>query len=73
MKGITQTYPPGWDEKRVLKVLAHYENQSEDEAVCEDEAGFECEGQECLSRHLRSCVNPSPCERRRNVDNCRNH
>jgi HKD family nuclease len=30
-------FPPGWDEKRVRKVLAHYESQSEEEAVAEDE------------------------------------
>jgi hypothetical protein len=34
-------YPPGWDEKRVQHVLDHYESQSEDEAVAEDEAAFE--------------------------------
>ncbi len=33
--------PPGWDEKRVARVLAHYESQSEEEAVAEDEAAFE--------------------------------
>jgi hypothetical protein len=26
-------FPPGWDEERVQKVLAHYETQSEDEAL----------------------------------------
>ncbi len=35
------SFPPGWDEKRVRKVLEHYENQSEEEAVAEDEAAFE--------------------------------
>ena len=30
--------PPGWDEERVQKVLKHYEEQTEDEAVAEDEA-----------------------------------
>jgi len=35
------TYPPGWDEARVRRVLAHYEEQSEEEAVAEDEAAFE--------------------------------
>jgi len=40
-----QTFPPGWDEERVQRVLAHYENQTEDEAVAEDEAAFEAEGQ----------------------------
>ena len=34
-------FPPGWDEGRVLKVLAHYEQQTEEEAVAEDEAAFE--------------------------------
>lgn len=36
-----QVFPPGWDEKRVKKVIAHYEHQSEEEAVAEDEAAFE--------------------------------
>jgi hypothetical protein len=40
-----QQFPPGWDEDRVRRVLAHYENQTEDEAVAEDEAAFEAEGQ----------------------------
>ncbi len=31
-------FPPGWDEQRVQKVIAHYEVQTEDEAVAEDEA-----------------------------------
>jgi len=30
-------FPPGWDEEKVRKVLAHYENQTEEEAVTEDE------------------------------------
>jgi hypothetical protein len=34
-------FPPGWDEERVRKVLAHYEEQTEAEAVAEDEAVFE--------------------------------
>ena len=34
-------FPPGWDEERVRKVLAHYEEQTEKEAVAEDEAAFE--------------------------------
>ena len=28
---------PGWDEERVRCVLEHYETQSEEEAVAEDE------------------------------------
>jgi hypothetical protein len=34
-------FPPGWDEERVRRVLDHYENQSDEEAVAEDEAAFE--------------------------------
>ncbi len=34
-------FPPGWNEERVRRVLAHYEQQTEEEAVAEDEAAFE--------------------------------
>ena len=34
-----------WNEKRVRKILAYYEQQTEDEAVAEDEAAFEHQGQ----------------------------
>ncbi|MCZ7382618.1 MAG: hypothetical protein O8C64_13735 [Candidatus Methanoperedens sp.] len=34
-------YPKGWDEERVKRVLSHYEKQTEDEAVAEDEAAYE--------------------------------
>lgn len=34
-------FPPGWDEERVRRVLEHYESQTDDEAVAEDEAAFE--------------------------------
>ncbi len=30
-------FPEGWDEERVARVLSHYENQSEDEQIAEDE------------------------------------
>ena len=39
-----QRFPPGWDEERVREVLAHYENQSEDEQFAEIEAAREAEG-----------------------------
>ncbi len=39
-KQVKNQFPPGWDEARVRDVLEHYENQSEDEAVAEDEAAF---------------------------------
>lgn len=34
-------YPAGWDAVRVRRVLEHYESQSEDETLAEDEARFE--------------------------------
>jgi hypothetical protein len=34
-------YPAGWNEQRVKRVLAHYEQQTDDEAVAEDEAAYE--------------------------------
>jgi len=34
-------FPKGWDAERVNRVLEHYENQTEDEAVAEDEAAWE--------------------------------
>jgi hypothetical protein len=34
-------YPEGWDEARVRRVLAHYEEQTDEEAVAEDEAAYE--------------------------------
>ena len=38
-------FPPGWDEKRVQCVIAHYEEQTENEAIAEDEAAFEDKNQ----------------------------
>ncbi len=34
-------FPAGWDEARVRQVVEHYERQSDEEAVAEDEAAFE--------------------------------
>ena len=34
-------FPAGWDEDKVRRVLEHYEQQSEEEAVAEDEAAYE--------------------------------
>lgn len=34
-------FPKGWCEKRVRLVLEHYETQSDEEAVAEDEAAYE--------------------------------
>lgn len=38
-------FPPGWNSDRVKRVLDHYESQTEEEAVAEDEAAFEASGQ----------------------------
>jgi hypothetical protein len=34
-------FPEGWDEERVRRVLEHYETQSDEEALAEDEAAYE--------------------------------
>lgn len=34
-------FPKGWDKNRVKRVLDHYDSQTEEEAVAEDEAAFE--------------------------------
>ncbi|MHB9052384.1 MAG: hypothetical protein ACYC5F_00095 [Thermoleophilia bacterium] len=41
----TSKFPAGWDEDRVKRVLAHYEEQSEEEALAEDEAAYEAQDQ----------------------------
>ena len=38
---VESRFPEGWDEERVRKVLRHYQDQTEEEAVAEDEAGYE--------------------------------
>lgn len=40
-KKVLNRFPPGWNEERVLEVIAHYDHQSEDEAVAEAEAALE--------------------------------
>ena len=40
-KMINSNFPKGWDEKRVKNLIALYENQTEEEAVAEDEAAYE--------------------------------
>lgn len=34
-------FPEGWNEDRVRKLLEHYETQSDEESVAEDEAAFD--------------------------------
>ena len=42
-------YPEGWDEDRVQQVLRHYESQSDEEAVAEDEARYEATTETMMS------------------------
>ena len=37
-------FPEGWDEGRVAELIAHYEGQSDEEAVAEDEAAMSGSG-----------------------------
>ena len=41
-------FPPGWDEERVRRVLDHYEHQTEEQALAEDEAAYELEEQSMM-------------------------
>lgn len=34
-------FPEGWDETRIRQVLDHYESQTEDEAMAEDQQAWE--------------------------------
>lgn len=34
-------FPPGWDEDRVRRVLDHYEDQTDEEAVAKDEDRYD--------------------------------
>ncbi len=39
-----QKFPPGWNDERVREVIAHYENETEDEQFAEIEAAREADG-----------------------------
>ncbi len=41
MSKLANIFPEGWNEERVHRVLQHYESQTEDEALGEDEAVLE--------------------------------
>jgi hypothetical protein len=36
----TNQFPTGWDEERVRRVIAHYESQTDQQAIAEDGAAF---------------------------------
>jgi hypothetical protein len=40
-----QKFPPGWDEARVQRLIAHYDQMDDDELTAEDEAALETDGQ----------------------------
>jgi len=46
-------FPKGWDEKKVKRVLAHYEKQTEEEALAEDEAAYEDRNQAIIEIPLQ--------------------
>ena len=42
---INSNFSEGWEEKRVKNVIAFYENQTEEQAVAEDEAAYQDKNQ----------------------------
>ena len=40
MKGTT-SFPPGWNEERVQRIIEHHDSLTEDEQAAEDEAAYE--------------------------------
>lgn len=48
-KARSQDYPPGWNEKKVLAVIAHYDRQTEEEAAAEIENAPETPGETWMS------------------------
>lgn len=40
-----QGFPPGWDQARVERLIAHYEELDDSALVAEDEAAGEAQGQ----------------------------
>ena len=45
----TNNFPPGWSEERVGQVLAHYDAQTPEEAIAEDEAAYEATTQTLMA------------------------
>lgn len=50
--------PTGWDAEHVRRVMDHYESQSEDEALIEDESSFAQPGETVMEvpRELVSAI-----------------
>ncbi|HRD50064.1 MAG: hypothetical protein JNK95_07895 [Candidatus Competibacter sp.] len=51
-------FPPGWEEQRVRKVIAHYQAQTEDEAIAEDEAMLQDQSQAVMEIPMEQVINP---------------
>ena len=45
---MNKDFPPGWNEERVRSVIAHYEAQTEEEAIFEYERAFREKGRVVL-------------------------
>ena len=58
MSDTVNRFPPGWDEARVRDLIEHYESQTEDEAVAEDEAAFEEKGRCSTSPAIWPTIGP---------------
>ena len=59
----TSRFPKGWDEESVCQILTHYESQTEEEAVAEDEAAYEtCAKRASGSERLipETCISVAP-------------
>ena len=41
---MSNRLPPGWDDQRIRRVLEHYDAQTDEEALAEDEERFEAPG-----------------------------
>jgi hypothetical protein len=45
-----QEFPPGWDEERVKRLIAHYDAVTDEEQIAEDEAAVsEQQGQTVIT------------------------
>ena len=49
-------FPAGWDERRVQEVIDHYENQTEEEALAEDESAFDDPGRTMMEIPEGACT-----------------
>jgi len=64
-------YPKGWNARRVRRVLEHYERQSDEEAMAEDDAAWCQPGQTVMSvpselvSDIRDLIEARTAEKRR--------